>query len=46
MIIDAWSLYEEMQNKDKCKICDRKITDSIKTKKGCVWCDYDYWKNK
>ncbi len=46
MVIDPWELYEEIVNKDKCKSCDREINDKIKTKDGCVWCDYKYWRNK
>ncbi len=46
MVIDAWSLYEEMQNKDKCKTCHRKIMDKMVTKNGCIWCDIEYHKSK
>ncbi len=46
MVIDPWSLYEEILNKDRCTNCNRKITDNLKTKNGCVWCDVKYHKSK
>ncbi len=44
MLIDAWALYEELMNKDKCKNCDRKIIENMRTKNGCIWCDEKYYK--
>ncbi len=46
MVIDAWSLYEKILNEDRCTNCNRKITDNLKTKNGCVWCDVKYHKSK
>lgn len=46
MVIDAWTLYEELINKDKCSNCNRQITDNMKTKNGCIWCDIKYHKLK
>ncbi len=43
---DAWDLYYEELNKDTCKNCDRKITENMITKNGCVWCDAVYHKSK
>lgn len=32
----------------KCKYCKREIPTEIRfeTKKGCIWCDAEYWKYK
>ena len=46
MVIDAWELYYAQLNRDKCTNCHRKIINKIKTKNGCIWCDYKYWRNK
>ena len=46
MVIDPWELYEEIQNKDKCKSCDRTVIDNMRTKGGCIWCDIKYHNSK
>ncbi len=46
MVIDAWELYYIQKNKDRCINCNRKITDNLKTKNGCVWCDVKYHKSE
>ena len=46
MVIDAWELYYAQKNKNKCTYCHRKITQNMKTKNGCIWCDIKYHKEK
>lgn len=46
VINNAWELYEEMLNKDKCSKCDRKIIEDMITKNGCIWCDVEHHKSK
>lgn len=46
MVIDAWELYEQLQNEGKCKTCHRDIIENMETKNGCIWCDVEYHKEK
>lgn len=41
MVIDnAWELYEQELNKNRCISCHRKLAnEKMRTKKGCIWCD-------
>jgi len=43
---DAWELYYEQKDKDKCTNCHRKIVENIRSKNGCIWCDVEYHKRQ
>lgn len=36
-----------MKKKIVCKYCGRSLpNNNLRTKYGCIWCDYRYWQEK